>query len=172
MFMSPGVNKTLKVSSLSVGSTSKLDVADNKVVVSGGTVGTSNGTTYSGLTGLIQAAHNAGSWDGVNGITTSMPDAATGLTSLGIATADETGYAGGTFGGVSVAAGDVLVMYTYGGDANLDGVVDIDDYGQIDAGFRQQRKGFFNGDFNLDGVVDIDDYGIIDPSFRQQGPPL
>jgi hypothetical protein len=55
-----------------------------------------------------------------------MPDAASGLTSLGVATADQTGYAGGTFGGVSVGAGNVLVMYTYAGDANLDGFISGD----------------------------------------------
>ena len=28
--------------------------------------------------------------------------------------------------------------------------------------------GWFNGDFNLDGKVDIDDYGIIDGNLNQQ----
>jgi hypothetical protein len=34
--------------------------------------------------------------------------------------------------GQTVTGSDTLVMYTYGGDANLDGKINIDDYGHID----------------------------------------
>ena len=47
----------------------------------------------------------------------------------------DVGKAGSNFGGINVAANDVLVMYTYGGDANLDGKLNIDDYVRI---FRYQ----------------------------------
>src|SRR5262249_37651914 len=36
-----------------------------------------------------------------------------------------------TFDGLPVSDGDVLVKYTIGGDANLDGKLNIDDYNQI-----------------------------------------
>lgn len=62
----------------------------------------------------------------------SMPDAQSGLTTLGIASADDTGYAGGTFGGIAVSSGDSLILYTYAGDANLDGEINGDDCGFID----------------------------------------
>jgi hypothetical protein len=79
-----------------------------------------------------------------------------------------------TFDGQSVNDGDVLVKYTFVGDANLDGVVDAADYEQIDNGFNSQGtatalSGWFNGDFNYDGVINGDDYTLIDNAFNSQG---
>ena len=77
-----------------------------------------------------------------------------------------------TFAGQTVTGSDTLVMYTYGGDANLDGRVNVDDYGKIDFNVGLATIGWFNGDFNLDGKIDVDDYGIIDFNVGIQGPPL
>src|SRR5205814_1482555 len=66
---------------------------------------------------------------------------------------------------------DTLVMYTYGGDANLDGKIDIADYGQIDFNVPLGTSGWYNGDFNYDGKIDIADYGIIDFNIGIQGAP-
>jgi hypothetical protein len=171
---SGGRANSSRLSSLSISSGARLDLTDNKLIVAGGDVGSFSGGRYSGVTGLIAASYNAGAWTG-SGITTSMPDAqpATGITTVAVATADETFYAGGTFGGVSVASGDVLVMYTYAGDLNLDGLVDAQDYGIIDNWV--QFPGTFSyakGDINYDGVIDAADYGIIDNTIQLQGPPI
>ena len=58
-------------------------------------------------------------------------------------------------------------MVTWGGDANLDGKINIDDYGQIDfnVGSGGLVFGWFNGDFNYDGVIDATDYGINQAGF-------
>jgi autotransporter-associated beta strand protein len=90
------------------------------------------------------------------------------------------GTTNGLFDGVSPAATDVLVRYTYNGDANLNGQVDGSDYSLIDAGYISQRPGFngtvlngwYNGDFNYDGVVDGSDYSLIDNAFSGQGNRL
>jgi len=65
-------------------------------------------------------------------------------------------------------------MYTYGGDANLDGQINIDDYTQIDSSVSAHGalKGWYNGDFNYDGEINIDDYTIIDSNVGIQGPPF
>jgi len=63
----------------------------------------------------------------------------------------------------------VLVKYTWSGDANLTGIVDIDDYFQIDSGFANSLTGWMNGDFDHNGVVDIDDYFLIDTGFANGG---
>ena len=57
-----------------------------------------------------------------------------------------------------MSAADLLVMYTYAGDANLDGKIDIDDYGQIDSNVSKSDTvfGWFNGDFNYDGAISIE----------------
>src|SRR5205814_8478494 len=90
------------------------------------------------------------------------------LTQLVSVSADDAGYAGGIFGGVPVARGDQLVMYTWGGDANLDGTLNGDDYFQIDSQFNQDGLvfGYFNGDFNYDGSINGDDYFIIDSNWN------
>src|SRR5439155_19804160 len=73
-----------------------------------------------------------------------------------------------TWGTKTVTGSDTLVMYTYGGDANLDGKVSIDDYGKIDFNFPLGSTVWYNGDFNYDGILSIDDYGIIDFNFPIQ----
>ena len=62
-------------------------------------------------------------------------------------------------------------MYTYGGDATLDGKINVDDYIRIDTGIAGNLTGWSNGDFNYDGKVNIDDYtGFIDANIGIQGP--
>jgi len=56
----------------------------------------------------------------------------------------------------------------YNGDFHYDGVINADDYFQIDSGFISQKKGWYNGDFNYDGVVNADDYFLIDSAFIGQ----
>ena len=68
---------------------------------------------------------------------------------------------------------DTLVMYTYGGDATLDGKINVDDYIKIDTGIAAGLTGWSNGDFNYDGKVNIDDYTqFIDANIGTQGPPF
>ena len=167
---SGGAAPASHVGSLVLAPGTTLDVGDNKLVIAGGNLGTSNGSTYSGIQGLVQSARNGGSWSGA-GIGTSMGDAEGGLTTLAVAAASATEHAGGTFGGASVSAGDVLVMYTYAGDANLDGFISGDDYSAIDfASGTPGAAGYVNGDFNYDGFISGDDYSVIDFNVVAQGP--
>jgi hypothetical protein len=82
----------------------------------------------------------------------------------------------GTFDGQPSNVGDVLVKYTFFGDADLSGVVDASDYTLIDNGFNSQGTatpvtGWFNGDFNGDGVINGDDYTLLDNAFNSQSLP-
>ena len=165
---------TSTVSELTIDDGAKLDLADNKLIVAGGDVGTFDGAKYTGVTRQIASAYNFGSWDGT-GIKTSMPDAQAdhGITTLAIATADEVFYAGGTFGGVPVSSGDMLIMYTYAGDLNLDGQIDGADYGTLDNWIQfPGTSGYAKGDVNYDGVIDGADYGVLDNSIQLQGDPF
>jgi hypothetical protein len=118
----------------------------------------------------VSSAYNFYAWDG-SGLATSQPAALEGLTTLAVGTAEQA--ARDNFGGFSVSGDDVLVMYTYAGDANLDGLVDAQDYGTIDNWVQfPGTSGYANGDFNFDGVIDAADYGIIDNSIQLQGAPF
>jgi autotransporter-associated beta strand protein len=172
--VAPNFMRVIRTPSLSITGAGKLDLTNNKLIVVGGgpNIGTATNGTYNGITRLIQTGRNGFGWDG-DGLITSEADAIFGLTTLAIAGADDVGYAGLTFGGVTVASGDLLVMYTYAGDANLDGLVDAGDYGLIDNYYQfPGTTGYFNGDFNYDGIIDATDYGYIDNSYQTQGPPI
>src|SRR5205823_6828143 len=74
-----------------------------------------------------------------------------------------------TFSGQTVGVNDVLVKYTWFGDADLDGAVTSNDYFQIDTGFLGSKTGWINGDFDYNGVINTNDYFLIDSAFLAQG---
>jgi hypothetical protein len=152
-----GGTTTLLVRSLDV--TGTLDLADNDLVIDydgpQSPLGNWDGAAYTGLTGMIRAGR----------ITSSVLTEVTGL-AIAEAAASLTLPATQTalWSGRTVDASAVLIKYTYGGDANLDGRINVDDYGQIDfnIGEPDPLLSYFIGDFNLDGKINVDDYGIID----------
>jgi hypothetical protein len=160
---------------INTGAGARLDLRDNKLITED-PAGTASGGVYSGIQGAVQSASNFGSWDGP-GLTTSMPDAIAGLTTIGVATGEQVRGLGptdtDTFAGQTITGASTIAMYTYAGDANLDGTIDGGDYGIID-NFVQVpgASGYANGDFNYDGVIDGGDYGIIDNNVQAQGAPF
>lgn len=94
---------------------------------------------------------------------------ATAITTLGVML---NGTRFTTFSGQAVDPTDVLVKYTYFGDANLDGRVSIADYLATDRGFARNLTGWANGDFNYSGVIDAADFFLIDQAFINQGAVL
>src|SRR5204863_4462556 len=79
-------------------------------------------------------------------------------------------------GGLSTT--DVLVKYTYFGDADLNGVVDYTtDYDLWSNGFTNPglaaTNGWLYGDFDFSGIVDnTTDYDLWSTGFAHQGGPL
>ncbi len=138
------------------------------------------------LTNQVQQGFNiagGGNWNGSGGIITSSAGTAGGLTALGVIQNSVDGTptgqplygsatALGPFDGAYPVATDVLIKYTYYGDANLDGQVDGSDYTRIDSAFGGTATGWFNGDFNYDGKIDGSDYTLIDNAFNTQGNNL
>jgi autotransporter-associated beta strand protein len=146
-----GLPKAVTVSTLGANTTGKFDLADNSMVV--------RNMTASQVQALLQAGYNAGHWDGPGGITSSTAAAST-ETSIGYAsnaTLNLTEFKG--VGGLT--ASDVLVKYTYAGDANLDGKVDIGDLGLLAGAWQQSGKVWVDGDFTYDGTVNIGDLGLL-----------
>jgi len=151
-----------------------LDLADNDLIVQADA--STVQATLDRITSQIIAARDSklGRWAG-EGITSSVAEAdASGFT--GLAAIRNIHRFGGTFFGFfddqPVDANSILMKYTWNGDANLDGVVNFDDYHFIDAGFITQNPGYQNGDFNYDGVVNADDYFLIDSAFIGQSGKL
>jgi arabinogalactan endo-1,4-beta-galactosidase len=107
----------------------------------------------------LLSGYNGGLWNGV-GITSSAAAANPGY---GL------GYADGADGIVAgLSPGQIEIVYTLYGDANLDGVVNGSDFGILAANFGQQVNGWDQGDFNYDGVVNGSDFGALAANFGQE----
>ncbi len=178
-----GGDKTIVAKSLQVTGGS-LDMHNNALIVDydpngQSPLGSSNGSSYSGITGLIQSGRNGGAWIG-SGIVTSMTTAqgSTAVTTLGVAEASQVanflnGATTAVWNGQTVDATAVLVKYTYAGDVDLNGRIDGDDYFWIDLGYEAHANGWGSGDLNYDARVDADDYFLIDRDIRRaQVTPL
>jgi autotransporter-associated beta strand protein len=166
--LTEGLPKAVTVSSVTTAGSGQLDITNNSMVV--------KSMTASAVQAQLASGYNAGAWNGPAGITSTTAAAST-ETSVGFATQAQLGVT--EFKGVSgLDADDVLVKYTYAGDANLDGKVDIGDLGLL-AGAWQQLTGkvWFDGDFTYDGAVNIGDLGLLAGNWQKgtagnPNPPL
>ena len=157
--------------------TGKLDLTSNDVLVAGGNLGT--------IFNQIKQGYGNGTWTGAGITSSAAASDAKHLTALGVILNNDGGgnkiYGSSTtlgpFDGQDPGAADVLIKYTYYGDANLDGQVDGSDYSLIDYGYNSRLNpspltGWLNGDFNYDGKIDGSDYTLIDNAFNTQGGSL
>jgi hypothetical protein len=62
----------------------------------------------------------------------------------------------------------VLIKYTWSGDADLTGVVELADYNRLAFNFGESGRIWSDGDFNFDGTVDLTDFNLMSPNFGQQ----
>jgi hypothetical protein len=145
--VSPGGGKMLTTAGLGV--TGTLDIGDGSVLVNAGDAGSLTGGAYTGIAGLGAAGR----------ITTSRPAAQGGNPVMRL--------------GVSASGSDVKVLYTYAGDADLNGKLDGDDYFILDSHALPQAIqayfGWWNGDFDYNGKINGDDYFILDSNLGRQG---
>ena len=148
-----------------------LDLTDNDLIVHGGSLDSVGALVAAGSNGLY--------WNG------EVPIGSLASASIlsDIAAADPThaealgaGQIGSgvflteanEFDNEPVTNSDVIVKFTYYGDANLNGIVgDSDGSGsrdeeQLDNGYINHLTGWTNGDFNYDGVVNGADYTLYD----------
>jgi autotransporter-associated beta strand protein len=154
-------------------SSGTLNIANNALDITG--------QSYSVVKGMVASGFAGGNWNGPGISSTAAAADLTHLTALGVIQNNQGGSplytSTNLFDGLAPGAGDVLVKYTYYGDANLDGSVNSADYALIDNGYLSQRtssrlSGWYNGDFNYDGVINGSDYTLIDNAFNQQGASL
>jgi hypothetical protein len=165
--------QTLTIDGTPGASTGTLDLANNDLVVTNGSLSDITKEVGQGYN-LVHGAN----WQG-KGITSSTAAGdSTHLTALGVIQNNQNGTpiysSGNPFDGYAANPSDILVKYTYIGDANLSGHVDGSDYSLIDSGYSSPGTltGWLNGDFNYDGVVDGSDYALIDNAFNNQGTTL
>ena len=153
------------LNSLSIASTSQLDLGSNDLILHNSSFTTANISQFV-LTQAASEGFNGGGpvWQG-NGILSSSASADTShLMTLGVALNSTLT----TFDSQPVSNTDVLIKYTYFGDVNFDGKVDGSDYSRIDNGFLLKLTGWYNGDLNYDNVINGSDYTLMDNAFNRQ----
>ncbi len=166
----------LSVSSIVANGTGQLDLTRNHMVV--------KNSNLAAVTALITSGFNGGTWDGP-GINSSDAAAAAlasppAETQTAIGFADNAEYGASDFKGVAVDGDDILVRYTYYGDATLDGMVDADDFTQFLGGYNNNgvngpltvTQTWLNGDFDYSGLVDADDFTQFLAGYNDQGGQL
>ena len=178
--VAPGTGSVLVTEALSIDEAdSRLDLADGAIILD-----------YTGpspmpqVTDWVRSGLSAGAdpWGG-NGITSSVAAAdAQNRTAVGILDNTDADLGGrDAFLGQDVDATSILARYTWWGDANLDGVVDTNDYDKINTAWLLWTQeglvpeGGFRwavGDFNYDGTIDTNDYDLINRAWLLQGDPL
>jgi hypothetical protein len=148
--MGTGGDKVLRAQAVSIAGAAKVDLSDNNMIID-----YTGGSPLAAIRDYIANARNGGAWNG-DGITTSAGDAS--HFGLGYAEAAELGLS--LFHDVPVDSTAVVIHYTYYGDANLDGMVDIRDLYQMASHWRTSDD-WFCGDFNYDNFVDAADLTLL-----------
>jgi hypothetical protein len=166
--------RVINTAALQVSPQGFVDLNNNSLVLRG--TPSTAAAQLAHITNLVRNGRAGGEWNGLGGIrsTTAANNElrSTNLAAILNNRGDDT-VVTGTFGGATVGINDVLVKYTYNGDANLDGQVDGDDYARIDNGYASGATGYFNGDFNYSGgKPNSDDYFLIDKAYYDQSAPL
>ena len=65
---------------------------------------------------------------------------------------------------------DVLIRYTFAGDADLNGTVNLNDFTMLAANFGETGRVFSEGNFNYDAGVDLNDFTILASQFGKTLP--
>jgi autotransporter-associated beta strand protein len=182
--------RAVRMASVNIGATGQLNVVSSSlqtnrsVLVTGMFTETGNGTldlgandmivSNAGAMGLtnvtneIKSGFANGLWTGAGIQSSAAAGDSTHLTALGVILNNNTYGSAKPFDTITPGANDVLIKYTYYGDADLSGHVDGTDYSLIDSGYGGAGTGWQYGDFNYDGVIDGSDYSLIDNTFNQQ----
>jgi fibronectin-binding autotransporter adhesin len=147
----------VNITSLSISGNGTLDITNNHIIIDYTSLATD---PIASIESWIKNGYADGSWTGT-GITSST--AATNSSSYGI------GYADAADPGnpAGLSSGQIEIMYTLLGDANLDGKVNGADFAIMATNFNQGGKTWDQGDFNYDGNVNGADFTLLAKNFNQ-----
>jgi fibronectin-binding autotransporter adhesin len=144
--------------------TGKLDLSDNALVID---YASADPSPLPAITNQIRTGFANGSWN-ANGITSSAAAAnASSAHRTALGYSENAALNLTNFRGQSVDATSVLVRYTFAGDGNLDGQVDLTDFTFLAANFNGTNKNWLQGDFTYDGNVDLTDFTFLASNFNR-----
>ena len=154
-FTQTGGTSTVAALSIDTAHSSTLDVGSTKLLVNFG----SGADPTAAVRTYLASGYAGGHWNGSAGIVSAVAAASPGKLSVG--------YADGKDGVVAgLSAGNVEVLETYGGDADLNHVVDLNDLTLLAEHFGQTSGSTWDqGDFTYDSSIDLNDLTVLAENF-------
>src|SRR5205814_3448615 len=167
----------------SISATAKLDLDDNSMVINYAGASPIAAARTLLAKGRGPAGFGNATWHGLGGITSSKAStAAQGLGGTGDGVNLAIGYGENsalplgsytTFAGQTVGSSSILVKFTRGADADLDGVVGNSDVTIVGGKFGAAGSGeWYFGDFDYSGSCDNADVTALGGLFNPSAPPL
>ncbi len=149
-----GTGTVLEVNSLSSNGT--INLGGNTLLINYG----SAADPIASVKALLASGYANGLWNGL-GINSAFA-AANSAYGIGYADSADPGNPAG------LSSGQIEVKYALYGDANLDGVVNGEDFTLIAGNLGKAVSGWDKGDFNYDGVVSGDDFSLLMANMGKQ----
>jgi hypothetical protein len=155
------------IQSLSFGTgnsfTGTLNLLTNKLVIQSAD-SADMAAKLSALAAAIRSGINGGIWTGP-GITSAS--AVANPRSYGVGLFDNRFLGLTTFGGMTTDVNSLLLSLAHVGDANINGLVDIQDLTIVANNWQKPSNNWASGDLNLDGITDIQDFTIVANNWQQ-----
>jgi autotransporter-associated beta strand protein len=151
-------NSSVTMTALAINGNGTLDIGNNHILINYG----SGTDPIASIASWIQTGYNGGAWTGT-GITSTAAQTNPAY-GIGYADSADTGNPAG------LASGQIEVMYTLLGDANLDGKVNGADFAILATNFNKAVtgvSGWDQGDFNYDGKINGADFAALAGNFNK-----
>jgi autotransporter-associated beta strand protein len=151
----------VNITSLAISGNGTLDLGNNHIIINYGSGADPLSSIASWIASGAYGSGTTVTWTGT-GITSSAAKANSASYGIGYADSADAGNPAG------LASGQIEIMYTLLGDANLDGKVNGSDFNLMATNFNQAvTAGWDKGDFNYDGKVNGNDFVLLAANFNQ-----
>lgn len=152
-----GTTKLLRTTDVQTSAGGKVDLTTNAMTVN---YPPTEGTPLIDVKNQILSAYAGGAWTGP-GITTTNGNSSTH--GLGYGEAADLTTVPAIFG--TVDSTTILVRYTRYGDADLNAIVNLEDFNRLASNFGQSNRFWTQGDFNYNMIVNLDDFNLLAANF-------
>jgi hypothetical protein len=167
-FLSAAGQNVIVLDAVQIAPTGQLDLNDGNLILHASD-GLAAQAALERLFALLKTGRNGGKWNGRGLNSSAAANNSAGNTGLMLLRNGDAGPPLSAFAGQPVDGNSILSRYALNGDLDLNGIVDADDYFQIDTGFADGLDGVSNGDLDLSGSApDADDYFLIDQAAATQ----
>jgi autotransporter-associated beta strand protein len=153
---SPTPASNVNITSLSITGSGQFDINNNHIIVNYG----GGADPIASIAAMIKSGFNGGAWTGA-GIMSTTAQSNAGSYGIGYADSADPGNPAG------LASGQIEIMYTLLGDANLDGAVNGSDFAILATNFNKAVSGWDAGDFNYDGAANGSDFASLASNFNK-----